>query len=195
MYPTLQDPTPHDEPPFSQGEAPASPPPEELVRQFVEHWGVMARSWGINATMGELFALLYVTGDDWTADDLRERLRVSRGNVSMNLRELINWGVVHKVHRQGERREYYRAEVDVWTLFRRILRERKRRELDPTLVVLQRSVEIVGDDPSQQPMRARILKLQEFFGLIDTLAQRLLDLEPEDMDDLRVLLAALSPPR
>src|ERR1700712_1903560 len=99
----------------------------ELVRQFVEHWGVMARSWGINATMGELFALLYVTGADWTADDLRERLRVSRGNVSMNLRELIAWGVVHKVHRQGERREFFRAETDVWTLFRRILEERKRR--------------------------------------------------------------------
>ena len=195
MPPTLQDQSPHDGPTSPEVQAPAGPPPEELVRQFVEHWGVMARSWGINATMGELFALLYVTGDDWTADDLRERLRVSRGNVSMNLRELINWGVVHKVHRQGERREYYRAEVDVWTLFRRILRERKRRELDPTLVVLERSVEIVDDDPSQQAMRARILKLQEFFGLINTLAKRLLDLEPEDMDDLRLLLDALSPPR
>ncbi len=195
MPPTLQDSSPLDDTPSPQGEMAAGPPPEELVRQFVEHWGVMARSWGINATMGELFALLYVTGDDWTTDDLRERLRVSRGNVSMNLRELINWGVVHKVHRQGERREYYRAEVDVWTLFRRILRERKRRELDPTLVVLERSVAIVGDDPSQAAMRARILKLQEFFGLINTLARRLLDLEPEDMEDLRILLDALSPPR
>ncbi len=127
------------------------PQSDELVRQFVEHWGVMARSWGINATMGELFALLYVTGGDWTADDLRERLRVSRGNVSMNLRELINWGIVHKVHRPGERREYYRAEVDVWTLFRRILKERKRRELDPTLLVLDRSVASPG---SSRPIHA-----------------------------------------
>src|SRR3954453_9810226 len=105
---------------------------DEVVRQFVEHWGVMARAWGINATMGELFALLYITGTDWTADGLRAWLRVSRGNVSMNLRELIAWGVVHKVHRQGQRREYYRAETEVWTLFRRILSERKRRELHPT---------------------------------------------------------------
>ena len=82
---------------------------------------MMARSWGINATMGELFALLYITGTDWTADALREWLRVSRGNVSMNLRELMAWGVVHKVHRPGERREFFRAEADVWTLFRRIL--------------------------------------------------------------------------
>ena len=168
---------------------------DELTRQFVEHWGVMARSWGINATMGELFALLYVTGEDWTADDLRERLRVSRGNVSMNLRELIAWGVVHKVHRQGERREYYRAEHDVWTLFRRILRERKRRELDPTLVVLDRSVAMVGDDPSQAAIRSRIHELQDFFGLIDALAGRLLALEPDDLEGLRPWLDAFKPPR
>ena len=155
----------------------------------------MARSWGINATMGELFALLYVTGEDWTAEDLRERLRVSRGNVSMNLRELITWGIVHKVHRQGERRDYYRAELDVWTLFRRILRERKRRELDPTLLVLERSVAMVGDEADQQAIRARIHDLHGFFAMINTLAQRLLTLEPEDLDDLRSLLDALSPAR
>ena len=189
------DPSPDDPPEGPVRALPDDQRTGELVRQFVEHWGVMARSWGINATMGELFALLYITGADWTADDLRERLHVSRGNVSMNLRELITWGVVHKVHRQGERREYYRAEVDVWTLFRRILRERKRRELDPTLVVLERSVAMVADDPSHQAMRSRINDLQEFFALINTLAKRLLTLEPEDLDDLRLLLDAMNPPR
>jgi DNA-binding transcriptional regulator GbsR (MarR family) len=168
---------------------------EDLVRQFVEHWGVMARSWGINPTMGELFALLYITGQDWTAEDLRERLRVSRGNVSMNIRELISWGVVHKVHRQGERREYYRAELDVWTLFRCILAERKRRELDPTLVVLGKSVETVGEDPSNDAMRSRIGDLQAFFALIDTLARSMLTLEPADIGELRLLVEALSLPR
>jgi HTH-type transcriptional regulator, glycine betaine synthesis regulator len=166
---------------------------EDLVRQFVEHWGVMARSWGINATMGELFALLYITGENWTAEDLRERLQVSRGNVSMNLRELMTWGIVHKVHRQGERREYYRAELDVWTLFKRIFQERKRRELDPTLLVLERSVAIVGEDPAHQSMRGRIEDLQQFFALINTLAKRILTLEPDDLDDLRKLLDALGP--
>src|SRR5258705_11843482 len=84
-------------------------PADELIRQFVEHWGVMARSWGINSTMGELFALLYVTGADWTAEGLRERLRASRGNVSMNLGELITWGGVQKGHRQGRARGCYRT--------------------------------------------------------------------------------------
>jgi DNA-binding transcriptional regulator GbsR (MarR family) len=195
LPPSLDDHSPEDDPATPDRRSPDGPrPDDDLIRQFVEHWGVMARSWGINATMGELFALLYITGDDWTAEDLRERLRVSRGNVSMNLRELITWGVVHKVHRQGERREYYRAERDVWTLFRRILRERKRRELDPTLVVLERSVAMVGDGPDQLAMRSRIHDLQGFFALINTLAQRLLELEPEDLDDLRVLLDALRPP-
>ena len=100
--------------PESNGDNPDAPLPPPLaeaegaiVRQFVEHWGMMARSWGINSTMGELFALLYITGTDWAADDLRNWLRVSRGNVSMNLRELLAWGVVHKVHRPGERREFF----------------------------------------------------------------------------------------
>lgn len=170
--------------------AAAAPSANDLTRQFVEHWGVMARSWGINATMGELFALLYITGDDWTADALREWLQVSRGNVSMNLRELMAWGVVHKVHRAGERREYYRAETEVWTLFRRILTERKRRELDPTLVVLARTAEHIEKDPALQGLRERIVALQEFFSLIDALAVRLATLESADIDTLRKMLVA-----
>src|SRR4051794_36652679 len=171
---------------------------EAVIRQFVEHWGVMARSWGINATMGELFALLYITGTDWTAEALKTRLDVSRGNVSMNLRELMTWGVVHKVHRQGERREFYRAEADVWTLFRRILSERKRRELDPTLVVLERTVRLIehesgaGSGPGigtdADPARLeRIASLRRFFTLINDLAVRLLTLEPDELEALLCL--------
>src|SRR5262249_17328296 len=154
------------------------------------------RSWGINATMGELFALLYITGTDWTADALREWLRVSRGNVSMNLRELMSWGVVHKVHRAGERREFFRAEADVWTLFRRILSEGKRRELDPTPQVLGEPVSLVPGEPGDEIVRARISSLLRFFSLIDALATRLLTLEPDDLDDLHKLIdpSAESPP-
>ena len=164
---------------------------DNLIREFVEHWGVMARSWGINATMGELFALLYVTGTDWTADELRERLRISRGNVSMNLRELITWGVVHKVHRQGERREFYRAEYEVWTLFRRILAERKRRELDPTLALLKSTAERVGDGEALSSARNRIIALQRFTDLIDRLATVLLTLEADQVDAIEDLLKLL----
>ena len=150
-----------------------------VTREFVEHWGGMARAWGINATMGELFALLYISGGEWSADDLRQELRVSRGNVSMNLRELISWGVVHKVHRSGERREFFRAESDVWTLFRRILAERKRRELDPTLAALAEASALLESDPASGRHRERVERLREFFVLIDSLAGKLLTHGPD----------------
>jgi HTH-type transcriptional regulator, glycine betaine synthesis regulator len=154
---------------------------ESLIRDFVAHWGLMARTWGINSSMGELFALLYITGTDWTADDLRTSLAVSRGNVSMNLRELLAWGVVHKVHRPGERRELFRAETDVWTLFRRILSERKRRELDPSLHVLDRTARLAEDRPELADLQARVESLRQFFALIDSLAVRLLSMPSADL--------------
>lgn len=180
------------------GDPPTAPPSlrsaEAVVRPFVEHWGVMARAWGINATMGELFALLYLTGEDWDAEGLRRRLGVSRGNVSMNLRELMAWGVVHKVHRDGERRDFYRAEGDVWTLFRQILRERKRRELDPTLAVLGAAVraEAVGDD--HPLMGRRLAEIQRFFTLIDAVANQVLALEAGDVEALGRLIGGDGPP-
>jgi DNA-binding transcriptional regulator GbsR (MarR family) len=160
-----------------------SPDSERLIEEFVGHWGLMARAWGINSTMGELFALLYVTGAEWTADDLRSWLGVSRGNVSMNLRELLAWGVVHKVHRSGERRELFRAETDVWTLFRKILSERKRRELDPSLGVLDRAFERAQDDPVLSELKGRIEALRSFFRLIDAMAVQLLSLPTAELPE------------
>jgi DNA-binding transcriptional regulator GbsR (MarR family) len=161
---------------------------ERLIRTFVAHWGLMARTWGINSTMGELFALLYITGTDWTAADLRQWLGVSSGNVSMNLRELITWGVVHKVHRSGSRRELFRAEADVWVLFRKILAERKRRELDPSLNVLDRAFLLAGADPGLDDLRLRIEPLRRFFRLIDSLAVRLLSLPADNWSEITQIL-------
>ena len=178
-------------PPAAAVPEPAAPPEtesDEVIRHFVEHWGLMARSWGINATMGELFALLYITQRDWTAEELRRRLNISRGNASMNLRELMSWGVVHRVHRAGERREFYRAEADVWTLFRRILNERKRRELDPTLLVLDRTAARTAADPDLKAIHGRVVALQRFFSLVDVMANRLSALQPDDLDSLQALL-------
>jgi len=163
---------------------------EAVIRRFVEHWGMMARAWGINATMGELFALLYITAEAWTADDLRRWLRVSRGNVSMNLRELLSWGVVHKVHRQGERRELFQAEADVWTLFRRILTERKRRELAPTLLLLEETNRQTETEQMLRELNERIEPLKRFFTSIDSLTDRLLTLNSREFDDLSRLLGS-----
>lgn len=162
----------------------AFPHAEPLIRQFVGHWGLMARAWGINSSMGELFALLYITGSDWTAEDLRRWLGVSRGNVSMNLRELLAWGVVHKVHRPGERRELFRAETEVWTLFRKILRERKRRELEPSLLVLESTSKMAEEREELRGIAERIESLRRFFRAIDTLADRVLSLPAGDLAEI-----------
>lgn len=166
----------------------ALPHAEPLIRQFVGHWGLMARAWGINSSMGELFALLYITGNDWTAEDLRRWLGVSRGNVSMNLRELLAWGVVHKVHRPGERRELFRAETEVWNLFRKILRERKRRELEPSLHVLKTTSKMAEGHAELQGIGKRIESLRQFFRAIDSLADQLLALPAGDLAEIGQLL-------
>jgi DNA-binding transcriptional regulator GbsR (MarR family) len=184
-----------DRPTESAREEHAQPSPitDEVIRRFVEHWGMMARAWGINATMGELFALLYITSEAWTADDLRHWLRVSRGNVSMNLRELLSWGVVHKVRVQGERRELFRAETEVWTLFRRILTERKRRELAPTLQLLDETHALTETDPRLDELKRRIEPLKRFFTSINALSDHLLTLNSTEFDDLSQLLGFSDP--
>ena len=106
-------------------------------RQFVSLWGEMAEHWGINRTMSQVHALLMISPDPLTAEQIMEELQISRGNVSMNLRELIHWGIVRRTSVAGDRRDFFTAEADVWIMFHHIFNERKRRELDPLLSRLE----------------------------------------------------------
>jgi DNA-binding transcriptional regulator GbsR (MarR family) len=108
----------------------------EAQDRFIAVWGQMAGAWGISRTMAEVHALLYVTGEALNTDDVMERLQISRGNASMSLRALVDWHIISKVTRRGDRKEYFEAEQDVWTLFRAIVRERLNREVDPLLANL-----------------------------------------------------------
>src|SRR5262245_11098719 len=115
------------------------PAPAALTQaqdRFVAVWGQMAGAWGISRTMAEVHALLYITGEALCTDDIMERLQISRGNASMSLRALMDWGIVERAHKRGDRKEYFEAEQDVWTLFRAIVRERLNREVDPLLASL-----------------------------------------------------------
>ncbi|MES4792042.1 MAG: hypothetical protein C4321_02815, partial [Chloroflexota bacterium] len=118
----------------------AETPLRELEQRFVLHWGEMAGSWGINRTMAQIHALLYICGRCLCTDEIMQRLGISRGNANMNLRELLSWGLIRRVHRTGERREYFQSKSDVWDMFRTILHERKRREFDPTMQRLRQCV-------------------------------------------------------
>jgi DNA-binding transcriptional regulator GbsR (MarR family) len=117
----------------------------EAKQQFISSWGAFGTHWGINRTMAQMHALLMVSPDPLTQDEVMEELNISRGNVNMNMRDLISWGLVERVILSGERREYFTAEKDIWKVATQIIRERKKRELDPMMKLLAQLENIDGD--------------------------------------------------
>jgi len=110
---------------------------ETVQDLFIRRWGEMGQTWGINRTMAEIHALLYICGIPLCTDDVMARLHISRGNASISLRALCDWGVIRRLHKRGERREYFESLEDVWEMFSIIAAERKRRELDPVLETIK----------------------------------------------------------
>ena len=117
----------------------------EAKAQFIANWGRFGTNWGINRTMAQIHALLLVSPDNLSADEVMEQLSISRGNANMNLRELMDWGLVQKVIVPGERKEFFTAEKDIWKVARQIVKERKKRELDLMIPVLKDLSEVEGD--------------------------------------------------
>lgn len=117
----------------------------EAKQQFISSWGAFGTNWGINRTMAQIHALLLVSAEPLTQDDMMEELNISRGNVNMNIRELISWGLAERVILPGERREYFSAEKDIWKVVKLIVKERKKRELEPMLKLLDQLEEVEGD--------------------------------------------------
>src|SRR6476646_8362693 len=112
---------------------------------FIRRWGEMGQTWGINRTMAEIHAFLYITGMPQCTDDVMERLNISRGNASMSLRALCDWGIIRRMHKRGERREYFESLSDVWEMFSIIAAERKRREMDPVLETIKQCQQMIGE--------------------------------------------------
>lgn len=117
----------------------------EAKHQFIASWGAFGTQWGINRTMAQIHALLMVSAEPITQDDIMEQLNISRGNVNMNIRDLITWGLVDRILLSGERKEYFSAEKDVWKVATQIIKERKKRELDPMMKLLATLENIEGD--------------------------------------------------
>ena len=117
----------------------------EAKQQFIQNWGVLGTQWGINRTMAQIHALLLVATEPMSAEDIMSELQISRGNTNMNVRELMDWGIVEKVLKPGERREFFTAEKDIWTVAMRIIKERKRREVEPILNTLNQLKDIESD--------------------------------------------------
>jgi DNA-binding transcriptional regulator GbsR (MarR family) len=153
---------------------------EAVEDQFVDLWNNMATLWGISPTMARIHGLLYITGAALSMDDIMARLGISRGNVSMNLSKLVEWGLVRRVHKRGDRKEYYESLSDVWEMFTLVGNQRKRREIDPILHTLRRCQEQLAPealgaaaraDPARERFR-RVSELLHFLTLMETLAQR-----------------------
>ena len=117
----------------------------ESKEKFINAWGTLGSNWGINRTMAQVHALLMVTPDPLSAEDIMEELNISRGNANMNIRMLIDWGLVFKEMRSGERKEYFYAEKDIWKVFKQVAKERRRRELEPIFKVLEEVKQVDGD--------------------------------------------------
>jgi DNA-binding transcriptional regulator GbsR (MarR family) len=135
--------------------------------RFVESWGQMGTAWGINKTMARMHALLMIAEKPLTTDDVMKALSVSRGNANMNLRALVDWGIVRRVSLPGERKEYFASEKDVWTMCCRIARERKKREIEPVIGALEECLATAGTGKEAASFRKKLLELQELVRMLD----------------------------
>jgi len=133
------------------------------MKEFILHWGEMGTRWGVNRTVAQVHALLYLSPESLTAEEISDALSVARSNVSTSLKELQNWNLVQVDSRMGDRRDYFRTSADVWTLFLTVVDQRVEREIIPTLNMLQRLVvEARAERPAQPAVTARITSIQVF---------------------------------
>ena len=137
-----------------------------LTQRFVLHFGEMGSRWGINRTVGQIYALLYVSAQPLNADEIGESLAFSRSNVSMGLKELQSWNLVKLIHQPNDRREYFQAPEDVWAIFRTLAAERRKREIDPTLSMLRDALMEQPSVPEDIHAQERMRQMHSFIELM-----------------------------
>ncbi|MES2262870.1 MAG: MarR family transcriptional regulator [Pseudomonadota bacterium] len=139
------------------------------MQKYILHWGEMGTRWGVNRTVAQIHALLFLTNSPLTAEDIADTLSVARSNVSTSLKELQSWGLVKTSHMMGDRRDHFIALQDVWEIFRVIIEERKRREIDPTLTVLREcAIEGEQDAALEAATRERMNQVLAFLEMLSS---------------------------
>lgn len=171
----------------------------EAKNMLVRRWGEMGGYWGISRTMAEIHALLFVSQNPLCTDDIMAQLHISRGNASMNLRALVDWGLIRRVHQLGDRKEYFQADTEVWRMFETIMRERRRREVEPIIATIDRCAQLVEDDASRSAehngesvaeFRRRIQSLREFLDTMGSLFEMVLKFGQNGLPDLAAIFGA-----
>ncbi len=137
------------------------------ARAFILHWGEMGTQWGVNRSVAQIHALLYLSNEPLTAETISDTLGHARSNVSTAMRELQGYGIVRRVHVEGDRRDHFVAETDLWEMLMRIVAERKRREVDPTVVMLAELARRLSKDETAPPLlRERVARMHEFISTL-----------------------------
>ena len=142
---------------------------DEAKEKFIQAWGALGSNWGINRTMAQVHALLLVSAESLSAKEIMDALQISMGNANMNLRALIDWGLVKKEHKSGERKEFFYAEKDIWHVAQQVIIERRKRELKPVLKALEEVKQVEGDrsDPEVKAFIESVESLSTVVGQAD----------------------------
>ncbi|MDX5346052.1 MAG: transcriptional regulator [Hymenobacteraceae bacterium] len=142
---------------------------QEGKDKFLQAWGTLGSSWGINRTMAQVHALLLISPEPLTTEDVMQELQISRGNANMNLRALIDWGLISKELRSGERKEYFVAEKDIWKVARQVIKERRKRELEPILNLLEelKQIEAPKGDKEAEAFKSTITNIENISSKAD----------------------------
>ncbi|MGB4775506.1 MAG: MarR family transcriptional regulator [Daejeonella sp.] len=151
----------------------------EAKQKFIEAWGKLGSEWGINRTMAQVHALLLISPQALTTEEIMEELSISRGNANMNLRDLIGWGLIEKEHKAGERKEYFYADKNTWNIARQVAKERKKRELEPIIKVLNELSAVEGDNknPEFKTFKTTITDIKKLANNVDKTLETMLKTE------------------
>ena len=142
------------------------------AEKFYQAWGSLGSNWGINKTMAQIHALLLISEYALSTEDVMEKLNISRGNTNMNLRTLMDWGLIQKEHVKGERKEHFVAEKDIWKVSRLIARERRKRELEPALKILEELRTIKDNDAEAKRFKKQIDDVYKFTYMVDSILEK-----------------------
>lgn len=145
---------------------------DEAKQKFVHSWGVLGSNWGINKTMAQIHALLLISEEALSTEDVMEYLQISRGNANMNLRGLMDWGIVSKEIKIGERKDFFKADKDIWEVARKITEERSKREVEPVIKILNEVKNVEDDSPEAKEFVETIEKLESFTSKLDGIVKK-----------------------
>ncbi|WP_051203518.1 GbsR/MarR family transcriptional regulator [Hugenholtzia roseola] len=149
---------------------------EEAKSRFIEAWGALGTTWGISRSMAQVHALLLLAQEPLSAQAVMDALNISQGNANMNLRALMDWGLVEKITKLGERKEFFVAEKDMWEVTRRIVRERRKRELEPIFKVLEELKQVEAQSEEEAQKAAHFIKITEEISTFAARAEQAIDM-------------------